>query len=76
MNYLEEQSRALIRRANILIQKSQSIQDKANLATRHFYRVMNDNDELLALMVRGSNPFKAVGRFTRAAKSLTEKHRH
>ena len=48
--YFEEQSRALIERADHLLRKSRLIQQKADEATKHFYKVLQANDDLVAML--------------------------
>ena len=48
--YFEEQSRALIERADYLLRKSRLIQQKADEATKHFHKVLQANDDLIAML--------------------------
>ena len=73
----EEQSRALIERADYLLRKSRLIQQKADEATKHFYRVLQANDDLIAMLAssRHRTPLRINARqlfnSSRATVSLT-----
>ena len=48
--YFEEQSRDLIERADYLLRKSRLIQQKADGASKNFHKVVQANDDLIALL--------------------------
>ena len=48
--YFEEQSRALIERADYLLRKSRLIQQKADGATKNVHKVIQANYDLIALL--------------------------
>lgn len=52
--YSEEDSRVLIERSESVLRKSRVIQQKADEATKHFYKVLKANDALIARLTAGA----------------------